>query len=580
MERISIRLTCGPIAATRVITALLCVIVLASATAGWAQEASPPPPPAPQAEASTSPAEAAGTVSLSPPQSTNPLHSNGPSAVASVQPLTGDLVSQQTPPGPSASPVDLERRVHELEAIVQQMQAQSGQVLPVPPAPDANATSQSALGAIGLQQPATAPPTTTTFNPIASEGVTNTPSPGSTPFGGWKNGFFLESADKSFILRITGQVQMDYREFLNTRDRTDMDTFLLRRARFGLEGTVFKYYEFRFLPDFGQGQVIVQDAYLNVHYLDAFQFEAGRFKQPFSYEQLIQDRYVPTLERSIIDQLVPERDLGAMLHGEEIFNNHLDYGVALSNGEINGNTVDPNNHKDFNGRVAIRPFNDPDASQWIRGIQVGTSGGFGIEQEAMTPATLRTPDTVPFLNFNSTVRADGLRWRLSPEFAYFNGPFGFLGQYYHEEQEMRPSATGAGYKFLTNVPFNGYVLLASLLLTGETRTTYSEPIDPLKPFDPHCPLSKPGAWELVGRVSRLDVGDVFNPGAAQLVNPAKNSNEAMEFTLGFNWYFNKWVRMQFNYEHDMFGQPVALGTTAANLLNSQDSLFTRFQVIF
>jgi phosphate-selective porin OprO and OprP len=117
-------------------------------------------------------------------------------------------------------------------------------------------------------------------------------------------------------------------------------------------------------------------------------------------------------------------------------------------------------------------------------------------------------------------------------------------------------------------------------LTGETRTTWSEQVIPRHNFDPHCPVSCPGAWELVGRVSRLDVGNVFNPGAAQLVNPAKNSNEAMEVTVGFNWYLNAWVRMQFNYEHDMFGQPVLLGSAPINELNSQDSLFTRFQVIF
>ncbi len=100
-------------------------------------------------------------------------------------------------------------------------------------------------------------------------------------------------------------------------------------------------------------------------------------------------------------------------------------------------------------------------------------------------------------------------------------------------------------------------------------------------FDPHRPISCPGAWELVARVSRLDVGDVFEAGAAELANPAKNSNEAMEVTVGFNWYLNGWVRMQFNYEHDMFGQPVLLGSsTADNELKSQDSLFTRFQVIF
>src|ERR1700722_13122962 len=137
MELISIGRAYGPSTTSRVLAAVLGVAVFGSASAGRAQEKSPPPP-APQAETSMPPAEAAGAVSLSPPRSTshateaNHVNSAAPSAVASVQPITGDLVSQQTPPGPSPSSADLERRVHELEAIVQQMQAQSGQALPVP----------------------------------------------------------------------------------------------------------------------------------------------------------------------------------------------------------------------------------------------------------------------------------------------------------------------------------------------------------------------------------------------------------------------------------------------------------------
>ncbi len=320
------------------------------------------------------------------------------------------------PPANSTNAADLEQRVHELEAIVQQMQAQQGQTYAVPAA-----YQQSDLPPAN---PESALPPSPAFNPIGSEGEAS--SALSEAFKEPFKGFYIQSNDKDFSLRITGQIQLDYREFLNTNDRTDIDTFLLRRARFGLEATLFKYYEFRFLPDFGQGTTIVQDAYMNIHYWDAFQLEAGRFKQPISYEQLIQDRYVPTLERSVIDQLVPARDLGAMVHGEDVLANRLDYAVSVSNGEINGDNTDLNNHKDMDGRIAIRPLNDPESSPWLRGIQVGVSGGFGIEQEAINPATLKMPDTVPFFNFNSTVRADGLRTRLSPELAYFNGPFGIV----------------------------------------------------------------------------------------------------------------------------------------------------------
>jgi phosphate-selective porin OprO/OprP len=485
---------------------------------------------------------------------------------------------------PTASP-NLEQRVRELEAIIRQMQLQKDQSFVAPTADSVQDPGLPPLPGIAPQDDRLPPPRAPVFNPIGTEGQANPPlseTPGG-PFAGWRNnGIFIESADKNFLFRITGQIQADYREFLRTKDRTDIDTFLLRRARLGIEATVFKFYDFRFLPDYGQGTSIIQDAYMNVRYWNEVQFEIGRFKQPISYEQLIQDRYVPTLERSIIDQLVPQRDLGAMIHGEDVFANRLDYAVSISNGEINGNSTDLNNHKDVDGRVAVRPLNDPDNWEWARYFGVGVSGGFGIEQEPINPATLRTPDTVPFFNFNSTVRADGLRTRLCPELTYFYGPVGFVAEYYEEHQDMRPAATGAGAHFLEDVPFRGYVLLGTCFLTGETRTTYSQHIFPLHNFDPRHPCSCPGAWELVARVSHLDVGNiVYSPGAAALANPATTANVATEYTLGFNWYFNGFVRMQFNYEHDMFNRSVLLGPSVANdELRSQDSLFTRFQIIF
>src|SRR5262249_14999806 len=95
----------------------------------------------------------------------------------------------------------------------------------------------------------------------------------SGPLAGWDDryGFFLRSADNNFFLRITGQIQADYRAFLDGRDYTDIDTFLVRRARLGIEADMFKYYEFRLLPDFSNAQgpgvfaqTRIQDAYINV----------------------------------------------------------------------------------------------------------------------------------------------------------------------------------------------------------------------------------------------------------------------------------------------------------------------------
>jgi phosphate-selective porin OprO/OprP len=475
--------------------------------------------------------------------------------------------AQDTLPPPSDRDRDLEWRVRELEAALRQMQGQPSAQEPqadprLPPAPDTGEILPEANskddGAAGGKDKAG----------------------GSFILAGWKDGFFLQSEKKDFVLRITGQIQTDYRAFLNDKDQTDIDTFLIRRARLGIEATMFKYYEFRLLPDFGQGRTVLQDAYMNVHYWDELQFEVGKFKQPFSYEQLIQDRFVPTVERSMIDQLVPARDEGIMLHGQKLFEDRFEFGLAVSNGEINGD-ADTNEHKDFNGRIAVRPFNSPEFMDFIHLLQIGISGGVGIEQEPVNPAVLRTPATVPWFTYNATVRADGVRSRLSPELSYFDGPFGFAAQYFRQEQELRPSAVAPGYAFRREVPNDGFYVLATWLVTGEQRTTYSMAIDPHCPFNPCCPCTCPGAWELVARVSHLEVEDnVFAPGPARLADPTKSSRAATELTLGFNWYLNKWVRTQFNWEHAWFQDPVQLGPTPANLTKHQDTLLTRFQIIF
>jgi phosphate-selective porin OprO and OprP len=505
-------------------------------------------------------------------QGPDPSHPSSTSTIVG-DPLSSPIVDPTASAFPAQS-TDLEQRIRDLEAVIRQMQAQqSGTVHMSADFQDALTQPENPMP----PEPAPSP----AFNPIGSKGQAPAPLEPSLGLPGWK-GFTFQSADKAFMLRLTGQIQLDYREFLRTKDRNDIDTFLVRRARFGLEATLEKYYEFRFLPDFGQGQTVLQDAYMNIHYWNEFQFEIGRFKQPISYEELIQDRYVPTLERSLIDQLVPERDLGAMFHGEDVFANRLDYAVSLSNGEINGTSLDTNNHKDLDARLAVRPLNDPNNYEWLRWFQIGVSGGVGIEQEPISPSSLKMPDTVTFFTFNSTVRANGLRTRLCPELAYYYGPIGFVAEYYLQRQDITPSSTGAGAGIVEDVPFRGYLFLGTCLLTGETRTTYSEQLVPLRNFDPRSPISNPGAWELVARTSHLDVGDiVYSKGAAQLANPATTANVATDITLGFNWYLNAFVRMQFNYEHDMFNRSVLLGPSVTqNELRNQDSLITRFQVVF
>jgi phosphate-selective porin OprO/OprP len=484
-----------------------------------------------------------------------------------------NTVDAQQPDDPPTMET-LNRRILELENVVRSLQTgRSGENAPATtlPPPDTEQAESGNEDGTGWADGA-----------VKDSGAAKTKAASTRPpaDAGWDKGFFLRSQDKKYSLRITGQLQSDYRGFLHDDDTTDIDTFLVRRARLGIEATVWEHYEFRLLPDFGQGVTRIQDAYMNVHYWDAFQVETGKFKQPFSYEQLIQDRYVPTLERSMIDQLVPARDVGVMVHGQKLFQDRLDYAVAVANGEINGD-FDTEDRKDLAARVAIRPFNSDACWPALRGLQLGMSVTTGVEKEPMLPRILRTPATVPWFQFNAAVRADGLRNRWSPEIAYFCQGFGFAAQYFCQDQELRPAATGPASENRISVPFEGYYFLASCLLTGEERTSYSQQITPLRPFDPYCPCQLCGAWELVARLSRLRLGEVvFADGLNNLADPALFASGATELTLGFNWYLNPWVRVQLNWEHAWFDDPVRLGTGPDGLFEQMDTLLTRFQVIF
>ncbi|MGA2257643.1 MAG: porin [Thermoguttaceae bacterium] len=494
----------------------------------------------------------------------------------------------------AASVVELQQRVQDLEAVVRQLK--EGR--------DANpALTQPVSMVSGDSTPPPAPTAATVAN-ASSDPADPTVGGGATGaaenFIGWNNGFFLQSPDRSCQLRITGQLQADYRGFLDPVDSSSTansavagspttgspDTFLIRRARLGIEATMANYYEFRLLPDFAGTTVSksITDAYMNVHYWDALQFEIGKFKQPFSYEDLIQDRYVPTMERSMMDQLCPQRDEGAMIHGERLFGGRFDYAVAASNGDPNDSSIDDNNDKDFNARAVLRPFEELNGCGLLNGFQIGIAGSFGVENDAVsttssTPPTITTPATVTWFAYNSGVLANGVRHRISPELVYFYHSFGFASQFYHQDQKLQASAT----KPIVDVPIDGYYVMATYLLTGEQRHEYSQQIEPLSPFDPTAPIASPGAWELVFRVDRMEVGPEAFSGRTPLASETGTTNrpspEALEETTGVNWYLTKWSRAQLNWEHANFASPIKIGNMSKPL-SGEDALYTRFQVIF
>src|SRR6185503_12366863 len=116
---------------------------------------------------------------------------------------------------------------------------------------------------------------------------------------GWKDCFYLESPNGDFKLKLRGYLQADARVFTLEEGDTGTDSLFLRRVRPIFEGTVYKYFDFRIMPDFGGASTVLQDAYARVTYFPYAQLTAGKFKSPMSLERLQSGADLTFIERSI-----------------------------------------------------------------------------------------------------------------------------------------------------------------------------------------------------------------------------------------------------------------------------------------
>ena len=130
-------------------------------------------------------------------------------------------------------------------------------------------------------------------------------------------GFSASSADSNFVFRLNGVIQVDSRTFFNDSvNKNANDGFLLRRARPIFQGTLYRDFDFKFTPDFGGSSVQIFDAYGNYRYAPWAQLRSGKFKTPEGLEQLQEDVNTSFNERSLVTDLVPNRDVGLQLWGD------------------------------------------------------------------------------------------------------------------------------------------------------------------------------------------------------------------------------------------------------------------------
>ena len=405
-------------------------------------------------------------------------------------------------------------------------------------------------------------------------------------------GFRLQSSDGRNVVRLRGLLHFDGRRYFDDITPETSDTWLLRRVRPTLEGTLNGLFDYRFTPDFGGGRTIILDAFLAARLQPWAVVTAGKFKVPVGLERLVSASDLRFIERGLPTSLVPNRDLGLQLGGD-IADGAVNYSVGYFNGVSDGGSSDGNTpsdaENDTKGDWAARVFFQPFVSSdnfVLRGVGFGVAGTF-VEATGSATTTLlpgyRTPGQQTFFSYRGTTAAsettpvvngtfaDGERVRWTPQAYYSIGSFGVLGEYVNVTQEVSRATPTAGLRS-AKLDNTAWQVQLAWFVTGEDQA--------FKGYTPQSVFSLDqgtwGAFELVARYHELDIDDdAFSGGADSFADPASAASKASAWGVGVNWYLNQNIKWSLNYDVTSFEGGAATGDRP-----DEEALFTRFAVAF
>jgi phosphate-selective porin OprO and OprP len=353
----------------------------------------------------------------------------------------------------------------------------------------------------------------------------------------FNNGLDVATADGANEFQLGTLIELDGRFGLDDPLHDVNDTFVMRRVRPIFQGRAAKFFEFRVMPDFGNGQTVLFDAYFDVRFSRTFRVRLGKDKTPLGLEQLYSDYALLLPERTLVTNLVPNRDVGVQIQGE-IAGGVLSYIAGVFNGIPDGTNgdVDADTHKDVAGRVTMRPF--ARANQRVMkgfGIAVGATRG---EENGPLPSYRSTAQQT-FFSYAPNAVADGARTRVSPSAFYFYKSFGAFAEYAHNTQAVR-NATAA-----VDLTHTAWEVTGSYVLTGEP--TSERAVIPARPFDPT--RGRWGAVQIVARYSRITLDPAaFSTGLAS----SASSQTANATGFAASLYANAYVKYVLSFERTVF----------------------------
>jgi phosphate-selective porin OprO and OprP len=477
-----------------------------------------------------------------------------------------------------------------------------------------------------------------------------------TPVAKQKDGLVLESPDGNFSFTPTGRVHTDYRIFdyddsasnvisgtvsvpaavafngsnaaavaantaaiaaanatnnaiignsiPNAASNIGANTFDIRRARIGFKTKYKEFYEAELNADISVGantsvtSTNWDVAYFNVAWWKPVQFRFGLFKMPMNLEEVTSSNNIDFMERSYVNALAPQKEIGAMIHGVPFTG--TTYALAVSNGSgaKQAETDIREDGKDVIGRVTanfaeLMTVPDKEAI-----YHVGASFSTGDQPQGNIGVSGRTESRGATF-FRAPVLANGApkgfqsidRSRIGLEGAVAIRQFKLQGEWLQQNNEFDTNTRG--YSLDTTA----WYAEALWAITGEKyadgyKNGVMGGIKPLKDFDPAT--FSGGAWEAGLRYNEFDASDYNTVGIEQGVTlgaadaaistKAAGFAKAKSYTAGVKFLPNSNMRFMLNYVKTDFSDVIG-GTTGGIILNNkrvdeEQALLMRAQWMF
>jgi len=359
-------------------------------------------------------------------------------------------------------------------------------------------------------------------------------------------------AGRSFTIELTTKLQGDLSRFDPVVDADDED-FVWRRRRVGVKGELFSRVSFEVEREFGDEDNPWRDVYLNVRAHDLLEARGGKFRIPFSLDNLTGSTSHDFVYRSLGARTLGfGRDLGLMLHGRTD-GRRLTYAVGVFDGDAPRDVGDGffdddeaglSANRTLAGRLTVQPFDTlRSLPRGLRNLEFGGSLAGSDVPEGLNGFRGRS---VYRYDFFAPVYVKGRRLRAGLDLALLAGPGSLKAEWIGTWDERR--SQGLGDVDLPSAFGRGWYVAGTWLVTGEDKE------DNLRPRRPFL-QGGIGALEAAARYERLTFGSTVDDGEPAFANPRAANllrNTDAITTVGVTWHLNRWFRLQGNAIRETF----------------------------